>query len=54
MKREIELSPEQKKVYKQMKETALADLNGKHITTMTVLTQLMRLATNYLWSFCSG
>ena len=43
MKREIELSPEQKKVYNQMKETALADLNGKHITTMTVLTQLMRL-----------
>jgi len=43
IKREIELSAEQKKVYKQMKETALADLNGKHITTMTVLTQLMRL-----------
>jgi|TARA_B100000315_G_scaffold111841_1_gene102532 SNF2 family DNA or RNA helicase len=43
MKREIELSDEQKKVYEQMKETALADLNGKHITTMTVLTQLMRL-----------
>ena len=43
MKREIELSAEQKKVYKQMKETALADLNGKQITTMTVLTQLMRL-----------
>jgi len=43
MKREIELSPEQKKVYKQMKEEALATLNGKQITTMTVLTQLMRL-----------
>ena len=43
MKREIDLSPEQNKIYKQMKETALADLNGKHITTMTVLTQLMRL-----------
>ena len=43
MKREIELSPEQKKVYKQMKEQALATLNGKQITTMTVLTQLMRL-----------
>jgi SNF2 family DNA or RNA helicase len=43
MKREIELSPDQQKVYKQMKETALADLNGKQITTMTVLTQLMRL-----------
>jgi len=43
MKREIELSPEQNKVYKQMKEQALATLNGKQITTMTVLTQLMRL-----------
>jgi len=43
MKREIELSPEQKKVYKQMKEEALATLNGKQITTMTVLTQLMRM-----------
>jgi SNF2 family DNA or RNA helicase len=43
IKREIELSPEQKKVYKQMKEEALATLNGKQITTMTVLTQLMRL-----------
>jgi SNF2 family DNA or RNA helicase len=43
MKREIELSPEQKKVYKQMKEEALAILNGKQITTMTVLTQLMRM-----------
>jgi SNF2 family DNA or RNA helicase len=43
MKREIELSAEQKKVYKQMKEEALASLHGKQITTMTVLTQLMRL-----------
>jgi SNF2 family DNA or RNA helicase len=43
MKREIELSAEQKKIYKQMKEEALATLNGKQITTMTVLTQLMRL-----------
>ena len=43
MKREIELSPEQNKVYKQMKEEALATLNGKSQTTMTVLTQLMRL-----------
>jgi len=43
IKREIELSAEQKKVYKQMKEEALATLGGKQITTMTVLTQLMRL-----------
>jgi len=43
MKRNIELSTEQKKVYKEMKEKALAHLHGKQITTMTVLTQLMRL-----------
>ena len=43
MKRNIELSTEQKKVYKEMKEKALATLHGKQITTMTVLTQLMRL-----------
>ena len=42
-KRVIELTPEQKKVYKQMKETALAELNGKLTTTATVITQLMRL-----------
>ena len=43
MKRNIELSGEQKKVYKEMKEKALATLHGKQITTMTALTQLMRL-----------
>jgi SNF2 family DNA or RNA helicase len=43
MKRNIELSAEQKKVYKEMKEKALATLHGKQITTMTALTQLMRL-----------
>ena len=43
MKRTIDLTSEQKKVYKQMKEEALAQLNGKQITTMTALTQLMRL-----------
>ena len=43
MKRIIELTSEQKKVYKQMKEEALAELHGKQITTMTALTQLMRL-----------
>jgi len=42
-KRHITLSPEQRKIYTQMKETALAHLNGKQATTMTVLTQLMRL-----------
>ena len=43
MKRTIDLTSEQKKVYKQMKEEALAELHGKQITTMTALTQLMRL-----------
>jgi len=43
MKRVIQLTDEQKKVYKQMKEMALAHLNGKMITTATVITQLMRL-----------
>jgi len=42
-KRQITLTPDQRKIYSQMKETALAHLNGKQATTMTVLTQLMRL-----------
>jgi len=42
-KRQITLTPDQRKIYSQMKETALATLNGKQATTMTVLTQLMRL-----------
>jgi SNF2 family DNA or RNA helicase len=42
-KRIIELSEDQKKVYKTMKEQAIAFLNGKMISTATVITQLMRL-----------
>ena len=42
-KRIIELTPEQKKLYKQMKTMALAELNGKMVTTATAITQLMRL-----------
>jgi len=42
-KRQIILSADQRKIYSQMKETALAHLNGKVASTMTVLTQLMRL-----------
>ena len=37
------LSTEQRKIYDQMKKEAMAILNGKVTTTMTVLTQLMRL-----------
>ena len=43
IKRHVSLTPNQKKVYEQMKEQAIAHLNGKVTTTMTVLTQLMRL-----------
>ena len=43
MKRYISLTPDQKKIYEQMKKAAMAVLNGKVTTTMTVLTQLMRL-----------
>ena len=43
MKRNIELSDEQKKVYAQMKQIALAELNGKVMSSVNVMTQLMRL-----------
>ena len=42
-KRHITLTPEQAKVYKQMKEQALAILKGKQVTSVSALTQLMRL-----------
>jgi SNF2 family DNA or RNA helicase len=43
VKRTVELTDEQKKVYKQMKEEAIAFLNGKMVTSATVITQMMRL-----------
>ena len=43
MKRVIQLTPEQKRIYQQMKAMALAEMNGKMITTVNVITQLMRL-----------
>ena len=43
MKRNINLTPEQLKVYNQMKKEALATLNGKTTSTVNALTQLMRL-----------
>jgi len=43
MKRTVDLTDEQKKVYKQMKQEAIAFLNGKMVTSATVITQLMRL-----------
>ena len=42
-KRIIELTDEQQKVYKQMKQEAIAYLNGKVVSSATVITQLMRL-----------
>jgi SNF2 family DNA or RNA helicase len=43
MKRIVKLTPAQEKVYKQMKFLALAEMEGKQMSTATVLTQLMRL-----------
>ena len=43
IKRIIQLSPDQSKLYLQMKEKALAVLNDKMVSTTTVMTQLMRL-----------
>ena len=43
MKRIVQLTPDQFKVYTQMKKEALAILNGKMITTANALTQLLSL-----------
>ena len=43
MKRVVQLTPDQFKVYEQMKKEALAIMNGKMTTTANALTQLMRL-----------
>ena len=43
VKRHISLTPNQKKIYEQMKKHAIAMLNKKVTTTVNVLTQLMRL-----------
>jgi len=43
IKRQISLSPDQRKLYEQMKKEALAILKGKQSTTVNTLTQLMRL-----------
>ena len=43
IKRQIKLSPDQSKLYEQMKQEALAILKGKQSTTVNTLTQLMRL-----------
>lgn len=43
-RRDVELTPEQEKLYRQMKKLALAKLdNGELATTASVLTQIMRL-----------
>ena len=43
MRRDIQLSGEQEKLYNQMKQMALAVMNDKMTTTATTMTQLMRL-----------
>ena len=43
MKHVVELTKEQKKVYAQMKQEAIAFLDGKMQSSATVMTQLMRL-----------
>ena len=43
IKRIVQLTPEQVKLYKQMKVLALAQMDGKLMTTSTALVQLMRL-----------
>jgi SNF2 family DNA or RNA helicase len=43
IKRTIQLSSEQQKLYNQMKRMAIAELSGKTMTTATALVQLMRL-----------
>ena len=44
LRREIELTPEQKKIYKELREYAIANLNNAEVVTASsVLTQLLRL-----------
>tara|TARA_X000001036_G_C20489108_1_gene729042 strand:+ start:139 stop:942 length:804 start_codon:yes stop_codon:yes gene_type:complete len=42
-KRLVDLTTEQEKVYREMKHMAIAELNGGVMSTMNVMTQLMRL-----------
>jgi SNF2 family DNA or RNA helicase len=41
--RYVELTPEQKKLYKQLSDTAIATLQGKALTVDNVLTEILRL-----------
>jgi SNF2 family DNA or RNA helicase len=43
MRRVVTMTPDQQKVYRQMKSNAIAHLNGKVVSTNTVIVQLMRL-----------
>ena len=49
LRREVELTTEQKQVYETMKRAAIAELEGSVISASTVLTQLLRLQ-----QICSG
>jgi SNF2 family DNA or RNA helicase len=41
--RHVELSPEQKQIYKQLSDSAIASLQGKALTVDNVLTEILRL-----------
>jgi len=49
LKRTVELTPEQGRVYNQLKDIALAMIDDKMITTPNILTQILRLS-----QVCSG
>ena len=50
IKRHITLTPEQQKVYEQMKEAALAILNGKVIYYHDCAYTINAITSNNLWS----
>ena len=49
MKRLISLTEEQQKVYKQMKEKALAELTWRKNDNRKCFNSTHEIATNYLW-----
>ena len=51
MKHVVEMTKEQKKVYKQMKEEAIAYLDGKVVIFSYSHDSINETTSNYLWSF---
>ena len=52
MKRMVQLTREQEKVYRQMKELALAELNGKMVYNSKCYNSNDEATSNHLWSLC--